>query len=114
MNIFSSTAASGLRHFSDRLQGSANNVANVATDGFKSVKVNGQTVQGGGVASVVSRDQSPGMFAFDSAGEMRELSNTDLEREVVTQVAAGAAYAANLATLRAEEATVGSLFDRKA
>jgi flagellar basal body rod protein FlgC len=104
------TALSGLLHQSRRLEVSAHNVANIATDGFQASRAVGEERATGGVATrIVPTQDSPPLLLAD--GELLTGSNTDPLAEVVTQISARAAYGANLAALEASLEAEQALLD---
>lgn len=89
-------------------QASANNVANVSTDGFEASRVNlesGYADQGVQVASI-TKDTSAGAI-FDG----REMSNVDIGREMVGMMTTENAYSANATAIRTGEEMSGYLLN---
>ncbi|HEY1090511.1 MAG TPA: flagellar basal body protein, partial [Burkholderiaceae bacterium] len=56
-----STALSGISAAQERLRASANNVANLSTDGYKAQRVDLSTVAGGGVGAKTRTANEPGV-----------------------------------------------------
>jgi flagellar hook protein FlgE len=107
-----SIASSGLRVETRRLEQSAQNVANVNTDGYEAHRVESHSrAQGGVDAAVYSRHGLPAP-ARDGAAPVQ--STTDLAEEQVTQLSSLRSFQANLAVLRTADAMLGELVDRKA
>ena len=115
------TSLSGLDANQFRIGVSANNVANVNTDGFKASEV--QTTdaayvndigQGTRVAATYAPNR-PGPVALDATapGGTREQSNTDMVREMTNQMSAQNAYGANIAMARTVDAANQTLMDIK-
>ena len=102
-----SIAASGLQHESNRLAVTANNVANLQTDGFAPRRVLGVEAPGGGVQSVVSLQAS--LAGLD--GNLG-VNNIDLVAESVSMITSVRAFEANAAVIRTEHKMVGSFLDR--
>ena len=98
MTSISATALSGLDAARTRVAVSANNVANVASEGFTAQRVELSTRQGGGVSTSI-RDTGQGV---------------SLVAEAVEQRAAVYAFKAGVAVVKADNAMLGSLFDRRA
>lgn len=109
------------------MQASANNVANVNTEGFKAQSVTLETGPGGyGVRVgdvVASTAPGPSVPAPDAGsggeppGPVRDFvqgSNTDLTREMVNQTVFQQAYAANATVVRTTDAMQGVLLDMRA
>ena len=110
------TALSGLAAFGKQIEVVAHNVANVNTDGFKGSKTEFVEVPTGGVLPVVEKDDSSGPTVLRERGgsqAMVELSNVDLGEEAVQQIVAQRSFEANLQTLRAGDALLGSILDIK-
>jgi flagellar basal-body rod protein FlgC len=115
MSSVSSVARSGLQFASSILEASALNVANLQTDGYRALRVQGVTTDAGGVRAVATRPDVPGVTVADSlTGAARELSNVRLEDEVISQVVSSFIYAANARVLQAEDEAVGTLLNRTA
>lgn len=89
-------------------QVSANNIANVNTDGFKASTVEFESgPEGQGVRVGAIRESSaPGPFVDGVEG-----SNTDIATEVVGMMQTGHAFSANAATIRASEEMTGHLLN---
>ncbi len=103
----------------------ADNVANVNTDGYQSARVTLETGQGGtGVAvQEISRDQTPGPLRYEerpvetadgrTEGEWTavEGGNVDLAAQMVHMTTDANAYFANLAAVRTQDELVGSILN---
>jgi flagellar hook protein FlgE len=96
MSPISSTALSGLNAASLQLQGSAHNIANAQTPGFRRQLVQQSAEPAGGVRVDVAMAAAPGEA---------------LAEDIVNQMAASVVYRASLQTLRTERAMTGSLLD---
>ncbi len=107
-----------MRFASTSLAAQASNIANLLTDGYRARKVSGVTSVGGGVSASVSVDLTPGaqVSGLDEAGalETRELSNVNLEDEVIGARVSAFIYAANAAVIYRADAAAGTLLDRMA
>ena len=105
---------SALRAFVTKLNVTADNIANVNTDGFKKNRATLQEDQNGGVRVEIRRDNSPG-FIYDTFenGEKveKETSNVDLTEEIPDLMMTKRAYQANLKTLETQDEMLGSLLD---
>lgn len=100
MAPISSISYSGLQAAQQRLQASAHNVANMQTEGFHRQEVTQQArPQGGGVDAAVRRAEAPGASP---------------EADVVDQLLAKNAFAANVAMFRAADRMAGALLDERA
>ena len=89
----SSIALSGMQAESRRLEVSANNVANVSTDGFRPSTVRQTDERTGGTKASVEKPDDSSFLPADGAG-------TDLVQEAITQISAVAAYKANAAVAK--------------
>lgn len=118
--------ASAFSNLSLRQQSTANNVANVNTDSFKSSRVDSAEAPAGGVTTTgTTVDRSPGSLyptgnpedtvrlssrARELSG-MRETSNTDIAREMVNSQVNSYGMRANSQVVTTQNAMVGSLLD---
>ena len=103
-----------MRAFLTTLGVTADNIANVNTDGFKKNRAAFKTQQNGGVRVEIRRDDSPG-FTYDVTenGETveKETSNVDLSEEIPNLMVTKRAYQANLKTIEVQDEMMGSLLD---
>lgn len=112
------SASSALQAYSLKTQATANNVANLNTDGFKRdvVTLSSQAPQG--VTTNVSKDTSAGTLAAEmtSTGEetMVEQSNVDLAQEMVDLITEKHGFSANVKTLQSADAMAKTIIDLKA
>ena len=108
------STVSALRAFVTKLGVTADNIANVNTDGFKKNRATLHEDQNGAVRVEISRDNSPG-FRYDVVenGEKveKETSNVDLTQEIPDLMMTKRAYQANLKTLETQDEMLGSLLD---
>ena len=105
---------SALRSFVTKLGVSADNIANVNTDGFKKGRATLHEDHNGAVRVELSRDTSPG-FRYDVLENDRmvekETSHVDLAEEIPDLMITKRAYQANLKTLETQDEMLGSLLD---
>lgn len=99
MSALSAIALSGMRASQTRLEASAHNVANLATEGFHRQQVIQQSRGAGGVDAAVVRADAPG---------------SALEADMVEQVQAGHAFLASLSIFRTHDRMLGRLLDATA
>lgn len=104
----SETNASALSALSTVQQVSANNIANVNTDGFQASSVGLETGPEGQGVRVGSINQSSEQGA--SVGDV-QLSNTDLGTEMVDMMTTSRAFSANAAAVRVSEEMTGHLLN---
>jgi len=102
------SAGSALRAFGTRLNVTADNVANVRTDGFKKGLTVIEEAPEGGVRAKVGRSDTPGPLDPQTG---KPLSNVDLAEETVDQIPTDIGYKANTAVMRTEDEMLGSLLD---
>nr|WP_321467437.1 flagellar basal body rod C-terminal domain-containing protein [uncultured Desulfobulbus sp.] len=112
-----SAATSGLQAYTVKTQATANNVANMNTEGFKRdvVTFSSQAPQGG--SANVSKDLSPGALVEETTSngrEMVEQSNTDLVQEMTDLIVEKNGLRANIKTLQTTDEMLGTLINLKA
>jgi flagellar basal-body rod protein FlgC len=113
MTFALNAALSALGAYEKKLNVTANNIANVNTDGFKKSRAVLQEGDPSGVVVSISRVNTPGspILPPDGTGETRESSNVDLAEEIVDLHTTKYGFQANLKTLKTEDEMLGSLFD---
>jgi flagellar basal-body rod protein FlgC len=91
----------------------ANNIANVNTDGFKKSRAILEDVDPYGVTVSVSKVDTPGapVPSADGSSQMKESSNVDLGEEIINLKMTELAFKANLKPIKAEEEMTGKLLD---
>lgn len=107
---------SGVGAYAKQIEVSANNVANVMTDGFKKSHLEFVSVEPGGVLPVVRKDDSAGPTVLRDSGYgpiQVELSNVDLGEEAVNQIIGQRGFEANLQALKTANDMLGSILDIK-
>ncbi len=104
-------------HFT-RLQASADNIANLNSDGYKSRRVNIEEGPNGTPTANVSVDLSPGpsRMELNREGELVEveMSNVDLATEYVKTMESTQAIKANLKTIQTADELLGEVIDKLA
>jgi len=113
MSLALDSALSALDAYGQKVDVTANNIANVNTDGFKKSRAVLQEADSSGVVVSIDKVNTPGasILSEDGTGEVRESSNVDLAEEIVNLQTAKHGFEANLKTLKTEEEMLGSLFD---
>ena len=109
-----SSGVSAISSFSVKMNVTANNIANVDSDGFKKSRTILKEGQAGGVAPVVDQVDTPGpVKQIVEDGQTREVeaSNVDLAEELTSTITTQAAYKANLKAIQTADEMVGSLLD---
>lgn len=105
---------SAISAFSVKMNVTANNIANVNSDGFKKSRATLKDGPFGGVIPVVNRDDSPGTSTTISENGVKtqvEASNVDIAEEITESISTQAGYKANLKTIQAHDEMLGSLLD---
>jgi flagellar basal-body rod protein FlgC len=105
---------SSLQAHNRKMSATADNVANVNTNGFKRNQAVLAEGASGDVQLHLRQDRSPAPFdplAPDAPGVEKELSNVDLADEMSGMLPTEIGYKANLKTIRAHDAMIGSLLD---
>jgi flagellar basal-body rod protein FlgC len=107
------SALSGIKAFGTKIGVTANNVANVNTDGFKKSRAVLEEGHPSGVTVSIEEIDTPGAIlpAQDGSGETRETSNVALEEEVVNLITTRTAFSANIETLKTWDEMTESLID---
>ncbi len=105
---------SAITAFGRKMGVTANNIANVETEGFK--KSTATLVEGpkNNVEVEIEQPDIPGPVVVDGAdGQLteREMSNVDLAEEIPQTIVAQRGYEANLATLRTQDEMLKSIID---
>ena len=103
-----------MRAFVTKLGVTADNIANVSTDGFKKNRAAFHADENGGVRVEIRKDDSPGFrYAAVENGQTveKEASNVDLTEEIPNLMVTKRAYQANLKTLETQDEMLGSLLD---
>jgi flagellar basal-body rod protein FlgC len=105
---------SALRAFVTKLGVTADNIANVNTDGFKRSRAILHEGANGGVRVEIKKDDSPG-FRYDVVENgkkvEKETANVDLAEEIPNLMLTKRAYQANLKTIETQDEMLGSLLD---
>lgn len=110
------TALSGLQATSTRVNTTANNVANLNTDGFKKSRVVLAEQVPQGVKATVEKVETPGSVVQEQTSdgmEYVEKSNVDLVEEMPSMMLSQHTYSANLKTLQTADEMTATLLDIK-
>ncbi|HET6337485.1 MAG TPA: flagellar basal body rod C-terminal domain-containing protein [Polyangiales bacterium] len=110
MNPVSSIALSSMSFASARLTRSAENVANVNTNGFEAQRQVAREALNGGVTSTTEPTYAPAP-TFERGAEEVLGSNTDLISETVEQLGAMQQFKASIALLKTDQEMQKSLLD---
>jgi flagellar basal body rod protein FlgG len=106
---------SALYAFGKKMGVTANNVANLQSDGFKKSKVVLEEGPGGSVKAEINPVDSPGNVVYEENGDGRlvgkELSNVDLSEEIPQTVLTRRGYETNLRMIETDDEMLGSVLD---
>ncbi len=104
-------SVSGITASLTRQETSANNVANLSTEGSKKDTVIQSEGSTGGVVVHIEKSTTSGPLLPEADGTLREGSNVNLAEEAVNQVIAETELGANIAALKATQESEQSLID---
>jgi flagellar basal body rod protein FlgG len=110
------SALSGLLAFQKKMEASSHNTANVATAGYKKVRMHLEEGAAGQVAARGEKVETPGPLVEERTSEgyeTVELSNVELSEEIPSALLSRRFYQANLKSIRAADEMLGSLLDIK-
>jgi len=110
------SALSGLTAFSTQVAVTADNVANVTTDGFKKSRTELIAVESGGVRSAIQKDETAGPTILNNTGygpAQLELSNVDLAEETINQIIGQRGFEATIQTIKIADEMLGTILDIK-
>ena len=115
-NYSSYNSYSALGAFKSKMNVSANNVANVGTDGFKSSNVTFESGQGQTVTPKITKDNSPGPMipsqtAPTAQNGMVEGSNVDMVKEMTQLPQTQMGYTANMKMIQTNYQMQGTLLN---
>lgn len=101
-------------HFT-KLQTSANNIANLNTDGYKGERTTIKEGPTGTTTTTTTRDKTPGpsRMELNREGDMVEIemSNVDLATEMVKSMESSQAIKANLKAAQTADELLGEIID---
>jgi flagellar basal body rod protein FlgG len=109
-----SSNLSALNAFGKKLGVTANNIANVESEGYKknrAVIVEGKNKD---VEVEITKVETPGPIVNDVVDDQivqKELSNVDLTEEIPSTIISRRGYEANLKAIEIQEETLGSIMD---
>ncbi len=102
---------SGIQAALDLQSVSAGNIANVATDEFKSDVAVVEAEDNGGVTVTMTKNTEPGVVYDRGDGVEIESSNVDLASEITNQISSKSFLQANVAAVKTADEMLGSLLD---
>ena len=110
-----SSALAALRAISTKVEATADNVANLETEGYKKNRVTITENPAGEPAARNEKVNTPGPLvqqqAADGSTETVELSNVELTEEIPNLALSRRFFQANLKTVQTEDQMLGSLMD---
>lgn len=109
-----SSALSGLFGFQKKHDSSANNIANINTDGYKKTRVTLEEGIPNGVIVNIQKVETPGPMVYERTNEgqgLVEKSNVDLTEEITDMMISKHYYEANLKTIQTEDEILGHVLD---
>lgn len=109
-----SSSLSALQAFTKKVEVSANNTANVNTDGFKKDTVTLGEGSSGGVTATVRKVATPGPLAQVQTTEgekMVEQSNVELGEEIPSTMVSQRAFEANLKAIQTQDQMTKSVLN---
>jgi len=103
----------GIKALSTKLAVTANNIANIETDGFKKSRAVLEEAAPDGVTVTTERVDTPGSLlpTDDGSGRTRETSNVALEEEMINLITTHRAYEANLQPVKTWDEMMESVLD---
>lgn len=114
MDVSINTTLSALQAHNRKMDVTANNVANVNTNGFKRDRAIFQEGPAGGVSVKIHKDHTPAPtdpLAPEHPDIPSELSNVDLTTEIPGMIPTEIGYKANLTVIKTRDEMVGRLLD---
>jgi flagellar basal-body rod protein FlgC len=108
------STVSALQAYKSQMEVTANNIANVNTDGFKKSKATLQEGANGGVQADVKRVDTPGHRYRALEGDQmaeKETSNVDLSEEVPQMMVTQHAYQANMKVIQTQDEVLGNMLN---
>ena len=114
MSLSVGSTLSALRAFGTKMSVTANNVANVSSDGFKRSRAVLEEGRNQSVEVEIQKIDTPGPVIQDIRGTepvQRELSNVDLAEELPRTIPTSRGYEANLEMIRTKDEMLGTVID---
>lgn len=105
------SSAQAIKAFGTATAVTANNIANVQSDDFKSSRALMNEGIDGGVKVSLSRNTAQGPLVTKSDGSTKELSNTDLATEFTSMINSQSSYGANIKAVQTQNDMKGTLID---
>jgi flagellar basal body rod protein FlgG len=111
-----SSSVSAITAESIRLDVTADNVANVSTDGYRAKRVTNEATINGGIRARIDQPPPPppSPTTLEADGRERVLSNVDVISETSSRVLAQRSFEANLKMLQTSDEMTKSVLSTKA
>ena len=103
-----------LKAFETKMGVTANNIANVNSEGFKKSTAILKEGPNGDVQADIERIDTPGLSIAAVEGDQtttKELSNVDLSKEISDAIVTDLGYGANLEAIKAQNDVLGSILN---
>ena len=111
------SSVSALNAYSTQINASANNTANIKSEGFKRQEAVISENRISQPEAIVRTDNTQGPLVQTISSEGREkfseMSNTDIAKETIQTITAQNAYNANLKTIETADKMAGTIIDIK-
>ncbi len=111
MSLSFNSSISGIRAGINTLNVSANNTANINTDGYKKQRADYRDDNINGVLVDITESNESGVLYKNKSGDVVELSNVDYVEEVAEQINARHLVSANSAAIKSTDEALESLLD---
>jgi flagellar hook protein FlgE len=108
------STVSALQAYRGQMEVTANNIANVNTDGFKKSRASLQEGTSGGVQVNIKQVDTPGQRYQALEGDQtveKETSNVDLTEEVPQMTVTQHAYQANMKVIQTQDEMLGNMLN---
>ena len=110
MSLSFNSSVSGIRAATYMLDISANNTANINTDGYKKQRVNLSEGTNGVIVDITESTES-GLLYKNEKGDIVETSNVSYPEEIAVQINAKHLLLANIAVIKRTDEALESLMD---
>lgn len=102
---------SALRAYGTKMSVTADNIANVSSEGFKKSRAVLEQGQNEAVKVDIQKIDTPGPVILDTQGVERELSNVDPGEELVETIPTSRGYEANIKGIQTRDEMLGTVID---
>ncbi|MEA2059275.1 MAG: flagellar basal body rod C-terminal domain-containing protein [Thermodesulfobacteriota bacterium] len=105
------TSTQAIKAFGTGMAVTANNIANVESEDFKSSRAVMNEEDNGGVKVTLSQNSSPGPLVTRDDGSTQALSNTDLASEFTSMINFQSGYDANIKSVQTADEMKGTIIN---